>query len=226
MSPLLQEKLLDLLVNIVAIILGGGLITLVIEWRRHRREMQNWKKEDETIQIDIPVARITPYLWAIGEKTTDKQKLEIYENKLENTIKTFVIYSEFVIRNTTPAEIIVRQYNAEVSNIPYGQDVVDYYDLESFDRISQSGAIRLKAFATIPCAVVYVARFDKDRKLERESLPNSLSISVETSDGKVIQHSENLRSIKGLVGVVLNGDRVLPIRYFQKFVLPDDDIPF
>lgn len=53
MNPLLQEKLLDLVVNFIAIVLGGGLITLVIEWRRHKREMQNWQREDATIQIDI-----------------------------------------------------------------------------------------------------------------------------------------------------------------------------
>ena len=31
MDPILQEKLLDLLINFISIVLGGGLITIIIE---------------------------------------------------------------------------------------------------------------------------------------------------------------------------------------------------
>lgn len=87
MSPLIQEKLLDLLVNVIAIILGGGLITLVIELRRHQREGLSWQREDELIQIDIPRSDLRVLNWAITDKTSDKDKLIIYENKLEGTIR-------------------------------------------------------------------------------------------------------------------------------------------
>src|SRR5215208_567747 len=101
MSPMIQEKLLDLLVNVVAIILGGGFITLLIDWRRHKREMQTWQREDETIQIDIPRSDALRLYWKIEKETPDKTKLMIYENHLENTIRRIVLVAEFVIRNTT-----------------------------------------------------------------------------------------------------------------------------
>jgi len=49
MPLIFQDKLLDLLVNIISIILGGGLVMLWIEWRRHKREMSSWAREDEMI---------------------------------------------------------------------------------------------------------------------------------------------------------------------------------
>jgi hypothetical protein len=230
MNPLLEDRLLDLLVNIVSIIIGGGLITAIIEWRRHKREMMTWQKEDATIQIDIPVARMSASLWAIGEKTADKEKLMIYENGLEKTVKQFVIYAEFVIRNTTAAEIIVRDYFAEVPNIPFWVDEVDYYDLETFDLISKRdvGAIRLMPYATIPRAVVYVANFDKGRKLERDALPTTLTISVMTSSGKTIQGSATINVIGALAGLVGYDGKVYPVRYYAKVFAPppEDEIPF
>ena len=135
MSPLIQGKLLDLLVNFVAIILGGGLITLVIELRRHQRERLNWQREDEMVQIDIPRSDLRCLTWIITDKTSDKDKLVIYENILEGTIRKIFVVAEFVIRNTTAAEIIITHYDADVLQIPSGNDTKHFYDLETHDLI-------------------------------------------------------------------------------------------
>lgn len=226
MNPMLQEKLLDLLVNIVAIIIGGGLITALIEWRRHKRELATWQKEDETIQIDIPVARIAPSTWQINNKTSVADKLMIYENQLEKTVRTFVIYAEFVIRNTTPAEIVVTSYGVEVPNIPFAVDDVKFYDLESFDPTDEGNAIRLRPYASIPRVVVYFARFDKERKLERAELPTSLTVVVKTSNGKVIQNTSDLRGVGMPLGLEWHQGAFYPTKYYARIVKDEDDVPF
>ncbi len=228
MNPILQDKLLDLLVNLVAIVLGGGLITLAIEWRRHKREMQNWQREDETIQIDVPVSNITRTKWKIDPKTSDKDKLMIYENQLENSIKLIIIYAEFVIRNTTPAEIIITNYGTELLSIPAGSDIITFYDLETFDVVSVDdfGAIRLKPYATIPRALVFVTKFDKDRKLAEDALPTTLVISVTTSSGKVIRRSAELNLVLGWPGVTVHEGVFVPTKFAEKFKDEEDDVPF
>lgn len=229
MSPLIQEKLLDLLVNITAIILGGGFITLIIEWRRHQREKLAWQREDALLQIDIPRAEIWASKWQITETTSDKDKLTIYENNLLGTVKQIVVVAQFVIRNTTASEIIITNYDAEVLQIPFGDNNKRFYDLETFDLVSANdiGAIRLRPFATVPRLLVFVSQFNKDRRLE--TIPTILSITVKTSNGKTIQGKENLKLLSKfseLSDLEIYNGAIHPRRYVDKIRKPEDDIPF
>jgi len=225
MNPLIQEKLLDLLVNVIAIILGGGLIMLVIEWRRHQRERLAWQREDEMIQIDIPRSDMLVSKWQIGEKTSDKDKLVIYENKLEDTVKQLAIIAEFVIRNTTGAEIIITEYDAEILQVPSGDDSKQFYDLETFDLISVDdiGAIRLRPYTTVPRILVLVSHFGKDRKLD--TVPTTVVISAKTSSGKIIQGKSTLRVMPRISDLEVYQGTIHPKKYVDKIREPEN-IPF
>jgi len=226
MSPLIQGKLLDLLVNFVAIILGGGLITLVIELRRHQRERLNWQREDEMVQIDIPRSDLRCLTWIITDKTSDKDKLVIYENILEGTIRKIFVVAEFVIRNTTAAEIIITHYDADVLQIPSGNDTKHFYDLETHDLISVDdiGAVRLRPYSTIPRVLVLVCEFDKDRKLE--SLPTTLVISAKTSSGKILQGKATLNLVNRIPDLEYFRDEYHLKKYADKVRTPEDELPF
>jgi hypothetical protein len=231
MPPIIQDKLLDLIVNFIAIVLAGGLITVFIEWQRHQREKKNWKMEDELIQIDIPRSEMIVRKWQIEENTTDENKLMIYENKLQDTVKQLTVISEFVIRNTTAKEIIITKYDVELLQIPSGgYDFKRFYDLETFDHISvdEIGAVRLKPYTTIPRFIIYVCNFGKNRVLD--TIPTTLVISAKTSSGKIIQSTTtSLRIIPKLPDdLEIYENAVQPKRYVDKIRPPsgEDDIPF
>jgi len=226
MIPLLEDKLLDLLVNVIAIILGGGLIVVFIEWQRHQRELRSWKREDELIEIDIPRSDMSVFNWQISEKTSDKEKVMIYENRLENTVHRVTVHAEFVIRNTTSTEIIVTSYFGDVLQTPSGVDEKRYYDLETYDLISveDMGIIRLKPYGTIPRAFIMDSTFGKDRILDQA--PTTLVVTVETSSGRTIQAKSTLKITPyPLLGISSWGGAFHPSKFVEKRE-KDEEVPF
>ena len=187
MDPIIQEKLFDLLINIVSIILGGGIILMIIEWRRHQREKRLWAREDQLLEIDIPRADLRVTKWQITDKTPDDIQLRIYQNHLQDTVKELLAVAHFVIRNTTGAEIIVTSYTAKILNIPPGPDDKRFYDLETADLISVEDIcpVKLQPYTTIPRIVILASNFDEGRRLER--VPSTLVVEATTSSGATIR---------------------------------------
>jgi hypothetical protein len=92
-----EEFLATLLVNVISIILGGGIVLLIIEWRRHQREKIQWLIEDATLQIDIPRAELHVVRWEISDDMTEKEQLWVLKNKLDGQLRAFTVIAEFVI---------------------------------------------------------------------------------------------------------------------------------
>ena len=226
MDPLIKDKLLDLLVNVIAILLSGGLLTYFIESRRYKRERLSWQREDRMIAIDIPRSDIAIERWKITEKTSSEEKLEIYENNLLDTIKTILVVVEFVIRNTTAAEVIITHYDAGLFNLPAGDDVKNYFDLETHDYMSvkETGAIKLKPYASIPRFLVITSKFDKDRILEKA--PSTVLISITTSNGVVGQVGTILKILPKKPDDVLLFEGSYYSRKDIEKTFPEDDLPF
>lgn len=203
MDPFIQEKLLDLLVNIVSIILGGGIILLIIELSRHRREKRVWAREDQLLEIDIPRADLRVIKWQITAEMRDADKVVIYEHKLEGTVRQLLIAANFVIRNTTGAEIIVTSYDANVLQIPPGHDRKGFYDLETFDLISveEIGTIKLQPFAAIARMVILEADFSSERRLD--TAPSTLVVEAKTSSGATIHGKAALTIVPRLPDIDL-----------------------
>lgn len=228
MDPLIQDKLLDLLVNVVSIILGGGIVVAIIEWRRHQREKRIWAREDQLLEIDIPRADIRVTKWQIGAKTPPAIKLRIYENQLQDTVRELVAIAHFVIRNTTGAEIIVTSYTAKILNIPPGPDDNRFYDMETADLISVQDIcpVKLQPYATIPRIVILVNSFDENRKLER--VPSTLVVEATTSSGKTMRGTATLSVVPHLPDVEFYDGAYHPKRYVDKIRPPEveEEIPF
>ncbi len=72
MDPVLVGKLIEygaqFLIQFLSIVAGGGLIILVIELRRHKREQQEWERQDRLLEIDIPRADIMVSKWVTSDK--------------------------------------------------------------------------------------------------------------------------------------------------------------
>ena len=216
MDPFIQEKLLDLLVNIVSIILGGGIILLIIELSRHRRERRVWAREDHLLEIDIPRADLRVTKWQIIDRMSVVDKLEIYEHKLEGTIKQLLIAAHFVIRNTTSAEIIVTSYDINVLHIPPGHDKKGFYDLETFDLISVEdiGTIKLQPYAAIARMVILEGEFNSERRLD--TAPSTLVVEAKTSSGATIHGKATLTIVPRLPDIELGPHKKNYYHYYPK----------
>lgn len=224
MDPFIQEKLLDLLVNIVSIILGGGIILLIIEWRRHQREKRLWAREDQLLEIDIPRADVSVRTWQITDGMSDKEKVTIYENQLEGTIKELLVVAHFVIRNTTSMEIIVTSYDANLLHIPPPSGLLSldqskrFYELETADLISTDdiGAVKLRPYSTIARQVILQDSFHKERRLD--TVPSTLVVRAETSSGITIQGATSLNLVPFISDIEKPGFDLLyhPKKYVEK----------
>ncbi|MEW5870996.1 MAG: hypothetical protein AB1894_17110 [Chloroflexota bacterium] len=230
MDPKLQEILLELIVNIVSIILGGGIIMMIIEWRRHQREQRKWEREDRLIEIDIPRADMSYSTWQFREEMSDGEKLNIYENNLEDTIRSMLVIVEFVIRNTTGSEIIITKYDVILIQIPPGDETKRFYDLETADLISVQdiGPVKLSPYAVIARTAIVVNTFSKNRRLETP--PSALAVIVTTSSGNVLQGTASLRIVRGVPDDIKVYQEELHLKkYIQKIQTHSDnfnDIPF
>lgn len=229
MSPLLQEKLIDLLVNFVSIVLGGGLVFLIIEWRRHRRERKKWEEEDNQVAIDIPRCEMRIWKWQINDFTPEDEQLTIYKNNLQNTNKQLLIVSNFVIRNTTPAEIVITSYGAATLNVTSDIQTDHYYDLGTYDFVSREevGAITLKPFGLISRMFVSAHKANGGNKIDYT--PDTLAVEVKTSSGKVIQKKVTINVVSSnFPDMQLHQGFFRPNNYLEKIYIDqkEDDIPF
>lgn len=216
MNPLIQEKLLDLLINIISIVLGGGVVVMIIELRRHRRESRAWAREDNMVEIDVPRADVMVRKWQVSEKMTPEEKVVIYENQLEGTVKHLVAVAHFVIRNTTAAEIIVTSYDANLLQIPPGDDRKCFYEWETFDLISveDMGAIKLRPYAAIARVALIESHFDQERKLN--TVPSTLVVEAWTSSGAIIHGSATLSVVPRLADIEFYRGRLHTTKYVDK----------
>jgi hypothetical protein len=224
MNPI-QEKLIDILVNVISIILGGGIITAVIEWRRHNRERKVWEREDKMLEIDIPRAEMMIRRWEITEDLSSEDKLEIYENKLENKVKAIILEAQFVIRNTTAADIVITSYDANILQIPPGNDNQRYYDLETGDLISveEIGTIKIRPYASVARIIVMTSYFSKVRILDQ--VPSTIALETKTSNGIIIRATTNINVVNRIPDLGVYEEKWHPMKYIAKFAT-DEDIPF
>ncbi|MCA9944790.1 MAG: hypothetical protein KC449_14980 [Anaerolineales bacterium] len=230
MSPLLQEKLIDLLVNFISIVAGGGLVFLIIEWRRHRRERQKWEEEDKQVAVDVLRCEMKVFQWKINQYMSTEDELTIHRNNLEGTIRQLIIISQFVIRNTTPADLVLAEYKANVLNVASDGQSFQYYDLSTYDLISREdlGAITIEPYGSV--SKYFVANYLANKGSKIDAAPTTLTIEVKTSSGKIIQEKTTLNIVsdipKGL-NLSLREGIYRPKKYLDKVGMEyEDDIPF
>lgn len=229
MDPVARDKLLDLIINVISIILGGGLVMLFIEWRRHQRESLNWKREDQRLEVHIPRADMMIRKWQLESNLPDRIKLNIYENKLEGTFRNLMLIADFVIQNTTQAEIVVVKYDFAILLIPPGDDVKRFYDLETGDLMSleDTGPTKLRPLSALTRQIIFEGRFSKDRRLE--TLPTTFVVTAETSDGSIVQGRATIKIVSLIPDMKRVGEDLHPKKYADKLVVePKDEteIPF
>lgn len=223
----LQEKLFDLLINFISIVAGGGLVFLIIEWRRHSRERKQWQQEDQMIQVDLPRAEMVVYRWEPDESMADKAQLVLYKKNLIGQVNEIIIIAEFVIRNTTSAEIILTDYVAKPLGVTSSREQTHYYDLEHFDPVSvdEIGAIRLNPYGNVPRYCIIRLRAESGSKIEQ--IPSTLAVEVTTSSGKVVQNKISLKTVEYFGEIQLHEYRYYPKKHLEKIgVATEDDIPF
>lgn len=230
MDPLL-DKLLDLVVTILGVVIGGGLITAFIEVRRHRREKEIWQREDEMLQIDIPRADMMVIKWRTTDKMSDSVKVKIYENKLTGTVKTIFVVVEFVIHNTTGRELFIHDYDASIASLPTGEDRKTFYDLETSVIIPHQnrGNIKLKPNETLPRMLIIESAFDENRRLDAP--PQDISILVKTSSGVTIPQTKDLNSVRKFHNLAWWKNGYHPKKYVDQMkeieaINKADEIPF
>lgn len=219
-----------LVINIISILIGGGLIGLWIDWRRHQREVSQWQHEDRVVEIDVPRAEMRVSRWQIKDDTLEEEELLIHRNQLQDTVQQLTVIAHFVIRNTTSTEIVITDYTAKVLQIPPGLNNLRFYELETKDLISVEdvGAIKLHPHAAIPRMLILSERFGPERRLE--DVPTTLSIEVTTSSGKKIQGNATLNIITRMPNDIEAYQSIFhPKKYVEKIRPPaeeEPDIPF
>lgn len=229
MNPFLQDKLLDLLINLISILVSGGLLLAFIEWQRHRREQRQWKREEAKLEIDVPRAEIAYSVWAIKDGLSDKQKLMLYENQLIGKVNTYQILVDYVIRNTTGGELVIISYGVE-ENAPPGDKTLRLYDLQTLDLIDQSLSTVLQPLGTIARTALINRALSYRQKID--SPPTQVRIYAETSEGVRVQKEVELKKVPSLpTGYTPEGEMHLRA-YVDKMpppseaVIEEEEIPF
>ena len=157
-----------------------------------------------------------------------EEKLQIYENQLEGTVKQLVAVAQFVIRNTTGAEVVITSYDARLLQVPPGRDNKNFYDLETADLISVQdvGAIKLQPYGAIARTVVIYSRFGEGRRLEE--VPSTFVVEARTSSGATIQGRATLSIVLRLPDIVFHKGTYHLKQYVEKIKVEEeeDEIPF
>jgi hypothetical protein len=182
MSPFLQDKLWNLLINLVSFLIGGGLLLLIIEWRRHRREQRQWDREEARLEIDILRAEIDYGVWQITDKMPDKQKLKVYENQLLGSVHDYLILVSFVIRNTTNGELFLTSYGVE-ENAPPGGRIYRVYEQHTSNFLGSSdrdGTV-LKPLGILARTILISRDIEIPQKME--TAPTNARVYAEASGG-------------------------------------------
>lgn len=233
-----EEIIWTLVINTVSIILGGGLIGLWIDWRRHQRELRQWAKEDKQLEIDIPRADMRVWRYQLEKHMGDKEKLQIYEGKLEGTVEKFLIVVQFAVRSTTNSDVILTSYSVDVPSLLEGWRVsADYYDLDKdYEKADPRNieSLTLRPYGSISRLCVITSKEDIFAKSQQrlEDPPKTVSVTATLSTGAVVQTQAALKVLEsGMPGVGEHKGDYYPIKYFEKenpdtYITEVDEIPF
>jgi hypothetical protein len=209
------ERLLDFAVTFLGFLFSGGLLLLIFEIRRHRRERQQWEREDAKLEIDVPTAELDSGVWIVTDRMDDKQKLRLYENQLIGKVSNYQFVVDFVIRNTTNGELVVVAYGVE-EDAPPGPKTYRLYDMKTADGISSTdmSGITLPPLGTIS-RTAYVSRsLDESQKMDAP--PSRVRVYARTSDGVLVQKEAKLqRGGRFAIGYTPGGEEHLQ-RYLER----------
>jgi len=202
MTPYFWDKIWDLVVNLLSVILGGGAIVAYIEWRRYQREQEAIKKEEERLAIDVINAEIMFDTWRLHEKMDPETQLRIYKYQLEGTVRGYTILLEFVLRNTTATELVIIELRTEepgVQRRPHElrkHDIYDVFDLHSGKYVGKKldGLTTLGPNGTLGRAIWIERSFDEKQKLE--TAPSTIDVRVRTSEGRELTRGIPLREVE------------------------------
>ena len=204
MSPYFLDKIWDLVVNLVSIILGGGAIVTYIEWRRYQREQRALKREEEGVAIEVVSAAIEVAKWKVVEMESPEEQLRIYKNHLEDMVKEYTIALEFVVRNTTNSQQLITGIETEEPGIPEREGIItraeqfDQYvvfDLQSlkFLGYDMGSTSTLDPYATLGRCVYINRKFDEKRRLEKA--PSNIVVRVKMSEERSVVRSIILNEV-------------------------------
>jgi hypothetical protein len=118
MLTLWQQILIAVISGLVGGLAGGGIISAILDVIRFRREQEEVEREEQRIAIDPINARISIQRWAVKDNMSDKFKLYVYENALQDTLLEYAIIAEFLIRNLRNEEIIITSIDVEEPGLP------------------------------------------------------------------------------------------------------------
>jgi hypothetical protein len=113
-----QQLLLDLAISLLGGLIGGGIISTYLDWRRFRREEAEIKKEERRIEIDPIKSVISIKMWQVTDSMSDKLQLYIFKNNLQGSVQEYAIVAEFVLTNVTDSEVIVTRIEVEEPGLP------------------------------------------------------------------------------------------------------------
>jgi hypothetical protein len=238
MSDFFADKFWDFIVNLLSVIAGGGAILAYIEWRRYQREKRVIRREEEGVAVDVVSSEIAAQKWELHEHMSADDKVRVYENQLQGTVKSYIILLEFVLRNTTGAEVVVTRLETEepgVLEVSRGMSTPDTVDVVYEVYALQTGEylaaqldelIALKPNGTLGRAVWIQRAFDEAHKLETE--PSSVVMKLQTSERGEVEHNIPLRNVRAITKLRYTRDgkpyygraATLPPR------LEDPEIPF
>lgn len=229
MDPFLQDKIADLIVTVIGVLIGGGLIVAFVEWKRHqreqeqwKREQEQWKREQEKLEIDVPRAEIATNRWEVTKAMDDKMKLIIFENELSGKVSSYLILVDFVVRNTTNGEVIVTSYGVDDPTPPATRSKYDLHDMVKSEMVDKDNlsASKLPPLGTIARTALMQRKFAANKKIDNP--PEKITIYAETSDGKRILQEVTLKETSIYPSIRYN-DGMVPFLKSYIDTLSDED---
>ena len=196
LDPFLQEKLWDLGINILSVLIGGGLIVGFVEWQRHRREQQQWQREQSRVEIDIPRADIVYSTWVATDNMPPEQQLMIYKNELIGKVQDYVILVDFVIRNTTNGEQVITSYGAS-DIVQTGTKEYQLYDLKTVNKIDTESlpVTSLEPLGIIARTALIINSIENPRQ-KVDTPPTHVIVYAQTSEGIRTQKEVRLKEVE------------------------------
>lgn len=241
-ADVFMEKLLDLVVTIIAFAATGGVFYWIIERRRHTQEQAKWKRDEEErlrkeqkLEIDVSSAVINAHVFRINDDMADDEKVDIYQNKAENKVRWYAIAVDFVIRNTTDEDLIVSKYGVEDGTPPMVK-TIRLYDMETADCIDpdELTPVTLKPSGIIARSGLIYRQMTPSRSIDKP--PDIVRVYAFTS-GKMVEAEKKLQNVSAILVAWHPGSGMHLLKCYERmtdeqkekltpFIVEEAEIPF
>lgn len=119
-----REILYSVIIPVLSGLFGGGAVSAYIEWRRFQKEQQ---VDRQKLDINIIQGSIFSTKWRAAQRARADERLYIFDNGLNDTVRSYDTCIEFGLTNLTDQELLITDMGFEIeAPLPEPPRIVEY----------------------------------------------------------------------------------------------------